>query len=487
MMMRENNMNTAEKELSLGLVITVVLDVLKRWRMLVSTALIAAMLAFVIADATCRPVYETTTAFVATSANTSSTTFSNLNAAGSAASLFTEVLNSSVLRQVVLAGTNLSSFDGNITAEVSGGTNILTMTVKGSDPREVYLVSKAIIEQHRLVTDTVISDTILEVLKAPSIPMGPVNIPNMKRIVVYSAFGACAGMAALVALMSIMADTVRSKEEADAKLGCYVLGELYHERKFKTLKSWIFKRKKSVVITNPLTSFLYTESVNKLASRVSKRRNDGERIVMVTSFMENEGKTTVAVNMALALAKKGKSVLLIDCDLRKPACARALGSPIHSGGILDVLQGKMTLNDCIRHLDASGLDFLPGGKNLKMTMNLVNSSAMENLLKDAAQQYEIVILDTPPMAVAPDSEVMSSYADAAVLVVRQNAATAGDLNDAASILSKNTHLLGCVLNNVHGSGDFAPVFHYSGYGYYGKNGKYGPYGPYGQYGNRNRE
>lgn len=483
-MMRDNNVNIAEKRLSLGLVITVVLDVVKRWRVLVSTALIAAMLAFVIADLSYQPVYQTTTTFVAASANTNSTTFSNMSAAGSAASLFTEVLNSSVLRQVVLAGTNLSSFDGSITAQVSGDTNILTMTVKGSDPRTVYLVSKAIIERHYLVTDTVMNGTVLEVLKAPSVPVGPANMLSMKRVVVQTAFLACAGMAAIIAAMSVMADTVRSKEEADAKLGCYVLGELYHERKFKTLKSWIFKRKKSIIITNPLTSFLYTESVNRLASRVSKRRNKGERIVMVTSFMENEGKTTVSVNLALALAKKGKNVLLIDCDLRKPACARALGGTIQSGSILDVLHGKMKLNDCIRHLKTSGLDFLPGGKNLKMTLNLVNSPAMEKLMKEVAQQYDIVILDTPPMAVAPDSEVMSSYADAAVLVARQNAATAGDLNDAASILSKNTHLLGCVLNNVHGSGDFAPVFRYGGYGDYGKNGRYGPYG---QYGNRNGE
>lgn len=476
MTMRENNTNTTEKQLSLGLVITVVLDVVKRWRLVVATALITAMLAFVVVDITYRPVYQTTTTFVAASANTSSTAYTNMNAASTAASLFTELLNSSVLRQIVLAQSGISSFDGSITAELSGDTNILTMTVKGSDPRTVYLVSKAIIEKHHLVSASVMNNTILEVLKVPTIPTAPTNTPNVKKLVMQASLLASVAAAALIAVLSVLSDTVRSKEEADAKLSCYVLGELKHERKYKTLRSFIRRKKKSILVTSPLTSFLYTESVNKLSSRIDKRRQRGEQVVMVTSFLENEGKSTVAVNLALSLAKKGKKVLLIDCDLRKPACSKILGGSKQTTCILDVLQEKAKLDECLRHLKNSGLDILPGGKNLKMTMNLLSSKAMENLIKEAKERYELVIVDTPPMALAPDAECISEYADAAVLVARQNAATASDLNDAAAILNKNTHLLGCVLNNVHGSGDFAPVFHYGGYGDYGKHGRYGQYG-----------
>lgn len=481
--MRENDTNITEKQLSLGLVITVALDVVKRWRLLVATALITAMLAFVVTDITYRPAYQTTTTFVVTSANTSSTAYTNISVASSAATLFTELLNSDVLRQIVLAQSGISSFDGSITAAVSGDTNLLTMTVKGSDPRTVYLVSKAIVEQHHVVSANVMNNTIMEVLKAPTIPTGPVNTPNVKRTVVRAGFVAAGATAVLVAALSVLSDTVRSKEEADAKLSCHVLGELYHERKYKTLRSFLKRKKKSILITNPLTSFLYTESVNKLASRVDKRRHHGERVVMVTSFLENEGKSTVAVNLAMALAKKGKKVLLIDCDMRKPACGKILGATRQTAGILEVLQGRAQLSECLWHMKKIDLDILPGGKKSKMTMNLLSSQAMTDMLAEVRKSYELVILDTPPMALAPDAECISGYADAAVLVVRQNAATAGDLNDAVAILNKNTHLLGCVLNNVHGSGDFAPVFNYGGYGNYGKYGKYGRYSHYG-YGHR---
>lgn len=471
--MRENYTNTSEKQLSLGLVITVVLDVVKRWRILVATALITAMLAFVVTDITYRPVYQTTTTFVVTSANTGSTVYNNINVAVSAANLFTELLNSDVLRKIVLTQSGISSFGGNIKAAVAGDTNLLNMTVQGSDPRTVYLVSKGIVEHHHVVSANVMNKMVLEVLKEPTIPTSPVNTPDIKKTVLCAGLVAAGVATVLLAALSVLSDTVRSKEEADAKLSCHVLGELYHERKYKTLRSFIKRKKKSILITNPLTSFLYAESVNKLASRIDKRRHRGERIIMVTSFLENEGKSTVAVNLALALAKKGKKVLLIDCDLRKPACSKILGSTKQTTGIVEVLQEKAQLNECLRHLKNSGLDILPGGKNLRMTMNLLGSPAMERLLAVARENYELVILDTPPMAVAPDTECISGYADAAVLVARQNAATASDLNDAVAILNKNTHLLGCVLNNVHGSGDFAPVFKYNSYGDYGRYSHYG--------------
>lgn len=481
--MNESNTNTAINQLSLGLIITVIQDVLKRWRIIVAASLIAAMIAFVFTDLTYRPQYQTMTTFVVSSANTSSTPYSNLSAANTTASVFTQVLNSSLLRQKVAQEVGLTEFDGTITAEVAGDTNILTMIVTGSDPRSVFLMSNAIIHHHHLVSGNILRGTILEVLKEPVVPTYPVNPPATGALAKKAALLSAAGVAVLLAVMAVMADKIHSREEADIKLGCHVLGELYHERKCKTLKAWLSGKKKSILITNPLTSFVYTESVHKLSSRIDKRRHNGEHVIMITSLLENEGKSTVAVNLALSMARKGKKTLLVDCDLRKPACSKILGGSKESAGVIDVLWGRAPLHDCVKHLKNSGLDLLPGKKSLKAATNLVNSPAMGRLLKEAAKSYDIVIVDTPPMALAPDAECICEFADAALLVVRQNAATANDLNDAAALLGKSTHLLGCVLNNVYGSGNFSPVFRYGSYGKYDKYDKYGRYGKYG-YGSR---
>ena len=476
--MNETSTNTGAEQLSLGRIISALQDVLRSWRLVIAAVLIAAMLTFVVTDMTYRPQYQATTTFVVTVDKAAGTSINSLNAANTTATLFTEVLNSSLLRQIVLEEAGLPSFNGSINATVTESTNILVMQVRGTDPRAVYLMSEAIIDNHYQVSAQVLKDTVLEVLQAPSVPTRPVNNPNIRRNVVMVSGAAGLGMAVLMAALSAMADKVRSKEEADAKLSCRVLGALYHESKHKMLKSWFTRKKESILITHPLTSFMYSESVHKLASRIDRHRHKGEHVVMVTSFLENEGKSTVAVNLALSMVKKGKRVLLIDCDLRKPACAKILKDHTPGKTVLDVLQGASTLADSVRCMK-NGLHVLAGGKSLRAAVNLSHSPTMKNLLEEAGRMYDLVIVDTPPMALAPDAECISEFADAALLVVRQNAAMANDLNGAAAILDKSTHLLGCVLNNVYGSGDFSPVFRYAGYGKYSKYGKYGKYNHYG--------
>lgn len=480
--MSEFNTNTAADQLSVGMIITVVQDVLKRWYLIVAAAAIAAMAAFIIADYTYKPVYTAATTFVVTADSTTNTTYNNLNTANTIASVFTEVLNSSLLRQKVLEESGLPAFSGTITANVIPDTNLLTMTVKGRDPRAVFLMSKAIIEHHHTVSAEVLGGVILEVLQEPIVPVRPSNPPVTKTRMAQAALLAAVAVAVLLVAEAVMSDKIRSRSEADTKLSCHVLGELYHERKNKTFRAWLHKQKKSILITDPLTSFLYTEAVHKLSGRVDKRRHRGERILMVTSFLENEGKSTVSVNLALSMAKKGKKVLLVDCDLRKPSCSLILGFKEPMAGITEVLQGKAALADCIVRLEDSGLDLLAARKSFKTAANLVSTSVMEAMLKDAARHYDLVIVDTPPMSVAPDTEAIADFADASLLVVRQNGATADALNAAAAILAKASHLLGCVLNNVYGSDSFAPVFHYNSYGAYGKYGKYGKYSKYGSYG-----
>ena len=475
--MNETNTNTGAEQLSLGRIITVLQDVVRSWRLVVAAVLIAAMLTFIVTDLNYKPQYQTTTTFVVTADSATGTTLSNLNVTNTTATLFAEVLNSSLLRQIVLREAGLSSFDGSIHAAVSGNINILQMQVRGSDPREVYLMSEAIVAHHHQVSEQVLRGAILEVLQKPAVPVGPMNSANMRRNVMLVSGAAGLGMAVLMAALSAMADKVRSREEADAKLSCRVLGELYHESKHKMLKSWFSKEKKSILITHPLTSFAYSESVNKLASRIDRHRHKGEHVLMVTSFLENEGKSTVAVNLALSMLKKGRKVLLIDCDLRKPACAKILDERQISAGVLDVLMGTAMLADCVKRME-NGLHLLAGSKSLWAAVNMSHSQDMKNLLEEAGRLYDMVIVDTPPMALAPDAECISEFADAALLVVRQNAASANDLNAAAAILNKSTHLLGCTLNNVYGSGDFAPVFHYGNYSY----GKYRKYGRYNRYG-----
>ncbi len=478
--MSEININTESEQLSAGMIITVLQDVAKRWHLMAMAAIITAMLAFMVVDFNYKPIYRTSATFVVSSSSTTSTTYTNLNTASNTAAVFSEVLNSSILRRKVLQEMGIGYFDGSISASVAENTNLLVITVTGSDPRAVFLMCKGVIQHHNIVSEKALGGTVIELLDAPDAPVSPINHPGTFNKSVKAGILAAVAVAGILAALAYLSDRIRSRKEADAKLSCHVLGELYHERKNKTLKTWLSNRKKSILITDPITSFIYTESVHKLAGRVDRHRHKGEHIIMVTSVLENEGKSTVAANIALSIAKKGKKVLLIDCDLRKPSCSLIFNLPKPSVGLGDVLKGKATLEETVKYIKNGDIYLLPTRKSSKTAAELLSSQAMADLLDEADELYDIVIVDVPPMAVASDAESICEFVDASLLVVRQNMATADQINDAASVLGKSSHLLGCVFNNVYGAGNFAPVYRY-GYGKYGKYGRYGKYG-YGKYG-----
>lgn len=477
------NSGMEEEQLSVAAIGASLRDVVRRWYLVFAVAVMAAMAAFVMTDMTYTPRYATSATFVVTAGGMEGNTLQNLKAASNLATVFTEVLNSELLCSKVMEQGAIDQFDGTIQAQTVESTNLLTLTVKGSDPRTVFLVCKAIEEHHRIVTGDILNGAVLEVLKEPTVPEMPANPLHLKRAVAQAAFFGAAVMGVLLGIRSYLQDKIRSRPEADRKLECHVLGELYHEKKYKTLPEFVRHRKKSILICDPLTSFVYTESVHKLAADVERRLREAEKVVMVTSFLENEGKSTVAANLALSLAQKGKKVLLMDCDLRKPACALVLDMHIKTPGVGDVLQGKAAIQNAILRVKRTNLFLLPGRRNGDEASDLTGTSAMQSLLRQVSDLFDYVILDTPPMSETPDAEFLSEWTDGAILVVKQNQALTADLNDAAAVLEKsNAHFLGCVLNDVYGVGQLGPAFHngtygsYDGYGYriygYGKKGRY---------------
>lgn len=455
-------------------------DALKQWLLILLATLAVGVGTYIKTDMDYKPVYRTTTTFVVTTRSSSSTVYSNLTSTTGLASVFTELLNSSVLRKSILQEIGSPSFDGSINAQVVSETNLLTVTVTASDPRTTFLVAQAIIDHHEEITYQVVDGIALEVLQTPSVPLAPVNYANatgqMKRMMLLTA----AAVFALLLVASYCRKTVRSAQEAQARLDCHYLGEIPHEKKYKTLFSWLRHRKISILITNPIASFRFVENIRHLRRRVEQHMH-GDKVLMVTSLLENEGKSTVAVNLALALAQKHPKVLLIDCDLRKPACHALLEQKNVPCGVRDLLSGRASLSDVTLQDRKSGLYLLLEKRGDRNSGDLLSSGNMQTLLEWARKEFDYVVLDLPPMAVVSDAETVMEYADASLLVVRQNTAAAPAVNKAAEALENGkARLLGCVLNNVYTSPLSAGYSH--GYGGYGKYGHYGRYDRYDQYG-----
>ena len=467
---KKNEFNTSGGLLSFDPIV-LVQDVLKRWLIVVLSAIAVGVGSYISADSTYVPQYQTNTIFVVTSRGSSTTVYSNLTSTSNVASLFTELLNSSIMRKTIMEEMGVSSLDAKISTSVISNTNLITMTVTSGDPRTAFLTAQTLIDNHETLTYAVVDGIVMEVLQQPSVPMAPINHANamgqLKRMGVLAGLAAAAGLA----ILSFLRDVVRSGAEAQAKLDCDYLGEIPHEKKYKTIFSRLFRRKTSILIDNPVTSFKYVETIRKLRRRVEQHM-DGGKVVMVTSLLENEGKSTVAVNLALAMAKKHERVLLIDCDLRKPACNAILDQKKFGSGIKEVLQGKAKLSDAVLKYKRTNLDILFGRKGDKNIGDLVTSERMDTVLNWARENYDYVVLDLPPMAAASDAEGMTALTDACILVVRQNVAAAPALNKAiAALESQRAKLLGCVVNNVYtsrlSSGGGYGDYRYNYYGSYG--------------------
>ena len=460
--------------------IVVVRNVLRQWLLIVLAALMVGVGAYIYTDAAYQPIYRTNTIFVVTTRGSATTVYNNLTSTTSLASLFTELMNSSLMRKTIAEKMGVPAFEGTIDTTVITNTNLINVTVSAADPRTAFLVAQTLIEHHETLTYEVVDGIVLEVLQGPAVPMAPANYLNAANKMKQMMLLAAVATAVLLAMISYMRNAVRSGAEARAKLDCDYLGELPHEKKYKTLFARLKRKKTIVLINNPVASIRFVESVRKLRRRVEQRM-DGGKVLMVTSLLENEGKSTVAANLALAMEQKHKRVLLIDCDMRKPACHAILEYPAFDTGVKEVLQGAAEPDSAVLQYQKTDMYVLLGKKGSTDINNLINSQQMRRLLDWARENFDFVVLDLPPVSAALDAEAMTGLADACLLVVRQNAAVAPALNKAiASLDGHKAKLLGCVMSNVYTTRLSSGGGYGYGYGY----GGYKKYGHYGNYGSR---
>ena len=193
------------------------------------------------------------------------------------------------------------------------------------------------------------------------------------------------------------------------------------------------------------------------------------KVIMVTSALPQEGKTTTSINTAVVLAQKGVRVLLIDADLRRPSIHKTLGMGPHSG-LSNVLTGSTTLEGAITASPIlPNLSVLPAGTPPPNPAELLASSNMRDVLEELSGQYDHIVVDTPPSLSVTDAVVLSPRADAVVLVIRSAQTTKQALRRSRDILMQvNAKVVGVLLNAVDLS---SPDYYY----YYEYQSKYSRY------------
>lgn len=178
------------------------------------------------------------------------------------------------------------------------------------------------------------------------------------------------------------------------------------------------------------------------------QQSRGVRVLAVTSPGANDGKTLTSINLAAALARgPGARVLLIDADLRRPSVGRCLGLGEGDMGLAGAVgDGGKALPELARAVDGvHGLAVLPAGAMPEDVHEVLRSPRFEQLMRDAREAYDYVVLDTPPLVPVCDAAVMSRFVDGLLVVVAAHETTRKQLGDALSLLDESK-TLGVVFN-----------------------------------------
>ena len=306
-------------------------------------------------------------------------------------------------------------------------------------------------------------------------PMAPIE-PNVPRNLMFAIILGLASGVGLAFLLEGLDSTVRTTEQAQmisglASLGMIPLGSK-SAREGPNPKRLVIATSKEAVelVTQVRPQSQMAESYRALrTSLLLSNLGAPPKVIIVTSALPQEGKTTTSINTAVVLAQKGVRVLLIDADLRRPSIHKTLGMGPHSG-LSNVLTGSTTLEKAITSTKVlPNLFVLPAGTPPPNPAELLASSNMRDVLGQLREQYDHIVIDTPPSLSVTDAVVLSPRADAVVLVIRSGQTTKNALRRSRDILMQvNAKVVGVLLNAVDLR---SPDYYY----YYEYQGKYAAY------------
>lgn len=401
--------------------------------------------------ATSTPQYTASTTAIATSSSGQAQTSTSDSASGMT-SIATRLATVPAVLQPVIDRLGLNTSVDALASQVSAvadANGFITISATSSNPKQAADIANTVYTSltRQIADDSFASDKTgvlatlrLSVIKQAETPGKP-SAPNVTKMWF---IGLLAGIVLgfLAVIVAEFSDKkIRREEDVQRTVGAPVV--------VSVPKTSVFKGSAPVVVSNPAGRA--AETIRRLALNlvfISPDRAAMPNVTVVTSAGPNEGKTTIATNLAAAIVESGKRVLLIDTDLRKPSVANMLDIN-GKVGLAHVLAGQASLDETVQRYWKPNFHVLPAGEQHGNPSILINSQAMEKLLAAASQQYDNVIVDSTPMSVANDAAVFARQGCTLLMVVGQGTGLKKLLRDTAREFAMiNVAPAGAVFNMV---------------------------------------
>jgi polysaccharide biosynthesis transport protein len=426
------------------------LDILRRrWLSVLIIALAALAASSLLTLAMPKKYTATTRLFFAVAGESVSELAQGSNFAEKQMSSYANVATAPLVLEPVVQQLDLRitavELEKSVEATVPPDTVILEIAVTDADPRRAATIANAVgatlgkvaggLSPSRQDGSEAVRATTLAVAQVPVTPSSP-NIP--RNLGIGLLLGLLLGTG--IAILRQLLDTkVRSEQDVRALTDTPILGVVAFDQQVP--------RHPVILRDEPLAA--PSEAVRRLRTNLQfiDAANRPKSIV-ISSSIPGEGKSTMAINLAVSLADTGARVILVDADLRRPSIAEYAGIE-GSVGLTTVLIGRADVEDVVQPLGNTTLDLLPAGQIPPNPSELLGSPAMAGLLDRLTTSYDTVLLDSPPLLPVTDAAVLSKLAGGALVVVGADRIHRPQLEETlGSLHTAGAHVLGIVLNKI---------------------------------------
>lgn len=448
-------------------------DVLKllraRWVTIAITALVCTVASIAITMLTTPRYQASTRLFVSTTAGATAGELYQGNRLSQERVLsYTELIKGQTLAQRTIEklGLDMSPAElaGNISAKSKVDTVLIDVAVRDRSPVRARDIANALSDEFvGMVAELETSqpgsrpDARVIVEQRASVPSRPVDPKPTRNIVIGLTLGAMLGFG-LALLRDLLDNTVKGPETLEEITGVGVVGSIPFAKS---------QRDKPAISFDTENTWI-SESFRRLRTNLQFLSvDDPPRSIVIASSEPSEGKSTTAINIALALAEAEHNVVLVDADLRRPMLNNYLNL-LGGVGLSNVLSGGVALEEALQQTTYPHLTALTSGAVPPNPSELLGSAAAENVLHELRQEFDYVIVDSPPLLAVTDGAILTLKSDGALLIARYGGTKREHLSHAVETLhSVGAQLLGSVLTMVPTRGSSGGAYQYR-YGYYGK-------------------
>lgn len=379
-----------------------------------------------------------------------------------------EQLLSGLNQQAGTVRQDLQRYEGRVRQLPAAERDLTRLTRRSTVNADIYIFMLQKHEEARLARAVTISN--VNIIDPSIVPDRPIKPQKAKNLLLGLIVGCMAGIG-LAFLLEYMDDTIKDGELAKREVGLPLLSVIPYigmDTKGKGAQTLIESSiRRRVLIAQFKPKSAAAESFRSLRTSLhfSSLGRD-KKVLLVTSAFPGEGKTTISGNLAVTLAQTGNRVLLVGCDLRKPTLQEMFGGT-DSGGLTEVLVGDAKVEDVIKPTGLFQLDFLPSGAVPPNPAELLDSERMKALIVELRDQYDVIVLDAPPVLAVTDATILTALAEQVIWVMMVGGVSIKAARRVKEIMeASRAPLVGFVLNDKNQEGQ----------GYYGSYGSYGRYG-----------